>query len=184
MRPMPIIRLVRHAEPAASWGDHPDPGLSDTGRDQARSAADLLRSFGPKPIVTSPLARCRETAAPLAALWACAPSVSDAVAEITTPPGVADRPAWLRAAMTGRWRDLGAELAVWRMGVASALLALQDDVVVFSHFVAINAAVGAALEDDRVLVFQPAHASITILSTDGGRLRLIDLGRQLESNVL
>jgi len=37
------IFLVRHGEAAASWGESPDPGLSELGRRQAEVAAALLK---------------------------------------------------------------------------------------------------------------------------------------------
>src|SRR5260370_38161599 len=66
---MARLVLVRHAEPTATWGDHPDPDLSETGREQAETVAVRLAPRGPVPIVTSPLLRARETAAPLARRW-------------------------------------------------------------------------------------------------------------------
>jgi len=58
--------LVRHGEAAAGWIDDADPGLSEVGQQQARDVVDRLVALGPLPILTSPLRRCRETAAPLA----------------------------------------------------------------------------------------------------------------------
>ena len=44
-----MIYLVRHGEAAASWGDHPDPGLSELGQKQAavESLAKLLAKEWP-----------------------------------------------------------------------------------------------------------------------------------------
>ena len=60
-----------------------------------------LGDAGGLPIVTSPLRRCRQTAAPLARRWGVTPTVEDTVAEIPSPLGVsmADRVEWLREAM-------------------------------------------------------------------------------------
>jgi broad specificity phosphatase PhoE len=49
---------------------------------------------------------------------------------------------------------------------------------VCTHFVAINAIVGAALEQDAVYVFRPANTSITVIETSDGRLRLIEQGAE------
>ncbi|MGE0045617.1 MAG: histidine phosphatase family protein, partial [Hyphomonadaceae bacterium] len=63
---MPRLYLIRHAEPAATWGgSDPNPGLSELGRAQAADASWKLAALKPKRIVTSPLMRCRETAAAL-----------------------------------------------------------------------------------------------------------------------
>jgi hypothetical protein len=103
--------------------------------------------------------------------------IEPAVAEIVAPDGVADRRAWLADLFAhGRWD--GAGLAPWRRSVVEALLALEDDATVFTHYVAINAAVSAALGRHEVAVCDPAHVSLTVLETSGGALRLLALGSQ------
>jgi probable phosphomutase (TIGR03848 family) len=47
-------------------GRTPGVSLNDRGRDQAARVAEQLEGFGIRAIVSSPLERCRETAAPLA----------------------------------------------------------------------------------------------------------------------
>jgi broad specificity phosphatase PhoE len=67
--------------------------------------------------------------------------------------------------------------------VAEAV-ARHDGAAIFTHFVAINAAVSAATGDDRVLSFQPGHASITVFEVEDGKLRLIERGRSAVTSVL
>ena len=58
-----------------------------------------------------------------------------------------------------------------------AIRALRTDTVVVTHFLAINAVVGAATDDDRVVGFAPAHCSRTVVDLDDdGGLRLVELG--------
>ncbi len=64
----------------------------------------------------------------------------------------------------------------WRQGVIEALLAIEQDSVIYSHFVAINVAVGCATDDDKVLIFRPENCSVTIINNDDGRLRLLERG--------
>lgn len=175
---MPLLFLVRHGEPASGWGGtEPDPGLSKLGMAQAVHAAKALRQRMVGAAITSPLMRCRETAAAYEMEAAVVARVSDGVREVPTPQGLTDRPAWLQKAMAGRWGDDPA-LAAFRDGVVSTLLAQQHDTAVFSHFVAINAAVGAALGDDAVSVFKPGHCSITILESRDGALHLVERGAE------
>ncbi|MGB2220660.1 MAG: phosphoglycerate mutase family protein, partial [Henriciella sp.] len=54
-----MIMLVRHGEAAASWGAHKDPGLSETGHQQAAVVAEELSFFNHEQIITSPMRRCR-----------------------------------------------------------------------------------------------------------------------------
>ncbi|MEY2459529.1 MAG: hypothetical protein QOG30_1359, partial [Acidimicrobiaceae bacterium] len=65
---------MRHGDAAAGWGDDLDPGLSERGQAQARHVAESLKPLGPLPMLTSPLRRCRETAAPIADLWNVVPA--------------------------------------------------------------------------------------------------------------
>lgn len=180
---MPRITLVRHGQAAAAWGDDLDPGLSEVGRNQAAAAADALEALGPLPILCSPLRRCRETAQVLADRWGVEPEVDDAVGEVASPGGLADRSEWLRRAMQGTWAELDDERRAWRDGVVDRLLALDTDTVVHSHFVAINAAVGAGLGKDRVVCFTPANCSITTLESDGDTLSVVSLGGQATTEV-
>jgi broad specificity phosphatase PhoE len=190
---MPRIYLVRHARPAAAWGDDPDPGLDALGATQATAVAQhLARAMSPALVYTSPLRRCRETAQPLCELWAGEATVLPAVAEIPSPPiDSAARREWLIAGMRGTWRELrdaapggSIDYLQWRRSVVDALLALPHDCVVFTHYIAINVAAGAAQQREEVVCFRPDHASVTVLDADAQRLRLVALGREAETSVL
>lgn len=177
---MPKLYLVRHAEPAALWGAHPDPGLSELGQTQALVVAGKLLGVGAANLITSPLARCRETAVPTQAIMGQVATVNRAVAEIPVPAAVTDYRAWLMAVMRGKWHDdhVGPELVAWRAGVVRALLDLSEDTIIFSHFVAINAATSLAMGSDDVTVFKPGHASVTVLESTEGVLRVVELGQE------
>jgi broad specificity phosphatase PhoE len=182
---MPRIYLVRHAKPAAAWGEDPDPGLDPLGATQAIAVArQLAEAIARAPVYTSPLRRCRETAQPLCDLWHCAATLLPAVAEVPSPPlDPAARREWLTTAMRGTWQELR-DLAEWRRSVVDTLLAMQHDCVIFTHYIAINVAVGAARERDEVVCFRPDHASLTVLDTAAGRLQLVELGREAATDVL
>ena len=181
---MARITLVRHGQAAAGFGEDHDPGLSNVGRRQAAAAADAVESLGPLPILCSPLRRCRETAQVLAHRWGVTPTVDAAVGEITSPTDdLAGRTAWLRDAMQGPWSALDDERQTWRAAVVDRLLRIDTDTVVHSHFIAINAAVGAALGEDRVVCFAPDNCSVTTLDTDGSTLTVVSLGGQAVTEV-
>jgi len=177
---MAKIYMVRHGRAAAGFGESMDPGLDELGRSQAAAVAERLVTLGPIEILTSPLARARETAVPLSKAWKIEPDVEHAVAEIPSPKGMTleERVAWLRKLMAGSWRDVSPELAAWRENCIATVAALPQDTVVFSHYVAINVIAGAALGDDRVVVFSPDNCSVTIFETDGEKLRLIEKGHE------
>nr|WP_298727166.1 histidine phosphatase family protein [uncultured Steroidobacter sp.] len=190
---MPRLYLVRHAKPAASWGEDPDPGLDPTGLKQAQATAEeLARSLSRLPLYSSPMRRCRETAQPLAQIWFCDVEPMAAVAEIPSPPiPFSARHDWLITALRGTWQQLhdnapagSIDYLQWRRDLVESLLAIKHDCVIYSHFIAINAAVGAAQKTDDVQCFRPDHASVTVMSNDRKRLRVIELGRQADTLVL
>lgn len=181
---MPILYLVRHGQAAAGFGSHADPGLDEVGRSQALAAAAELMQLPVMNVVSSPLARARQTAEPLCEHWQCAPLIESRIAEIPSPTtDLSARSAWLQQAMQGRWSDLGPAYQQWREQLADYLISRPTDTVFFSHYVAINAAVGAASGDDRMLVFRPNNASITRLTTDGQRLQVLELGGEAITHI-
>lgn len=183
---MPTVHLVRHGRASAGYDSHRDPGLDAVGRAQAeRAAADLTRALdAPAPIYTSPLARARETSAPLARRWGVEPIIEPRVAEIPAPTtALAQRAQWLRGVMGGGWADLPAQALAWRRDAIDCVLAFERDVVVFCHFIVINVVVGAALGAEALIVFRPDNASVTRIDTDGGELALRSKGREGRSRV-
>jgi len=182
---MARLYMIRHGRAAQNWDVALDPPLDELGRQQAEMRAQALAAeLAPLPIVTSPLRRCRETAAFLAERWQTTPSVEARVREIPSPDGMemAARRQWLPRVLAESWNTLPAEdvapLTAWREDLLRALHEYTQDVVIFSHFVATNVAVGVAQNDERLVSFFPANASCTLLETDGQTLRLLKLGEE------
>ena len=194
---MPRIYMIRHGKAAAGWDADADPGLDDLGRTQAEAAADEIekRIDAPLPVLSSPLRRCRETAEPLSGHWGLQPQIEPRVAEVPSPvEDLRARGEWLRSIMAGTWADAVAagdgkhtaydsKLLAWRQSVVDALLELESDTVIFSHFIAINVALGHAVEDPRVICFKPDNCSVTVFETAGGTLSLVEQGREADTKV-
>ncbi len=188
---MSILYMIRHGEAASGWDADMDPGLSEKGRAQSDHVARKIETrVGRKlPLISSPLRRCRETSDPLATLWSATARIEPRVGEIPSPiENLKDRGEWLRAFMSGTWSEGlktqgHLDLNVWRQGVTEALIALSEDTVIFSHFVAINAAMSAAINDDRVLSFRPDNCSLTVFETDGKTLTLLERGQEAVTRV-
>ncbi len=177
---MARIYMVRHGQAEAGFGGAMDPQLSALGHAQAEVVAQTLASRGPLAILSSPLRRAQETAAPLAAVWRVDPVIEDAVAEIPSPKGMnlEERVTWLRNLMGGSWRDVPRDLAMWREQCIGTVTAIARDTVIFSHYVAINVIAGAATGDDRAVVFSPDNCSVTVFEADGTHLKLIEKGAE------
>jgi broad specificity phosphatase PhoE len=178
------LYLVRHGQANAGFAEAPDPGLDDLGQEQALAIAQELAPFGPLPILTSPLKRARETATPLEKLWTVTAQIELHIAEIPSPTdNLQERTTWLRQALRGRWNDLSSFYQQWRDSLVAFLCSRNSSSVITTHFVAINAAVGAATGDDRMVCFEPDNCSCTVFDVVEGNLRLVSLGRQRATQV-
>jgi broad specificity phosphatase PhoE len=190
---MSTLYLVRHAKPAATWGEATDPGLDATGVSQAEStAADLQRRLPQLAIYSSPLRRCVETAQPLAHLWKTPAKLLPEVAEVPSPPlSMADRAKWLATGMQGTWEQLQASsppgspnYSDWRATLLRTLRRLPSDAVIYSHYIAINVVIGAAQGHDRVISFRPGHASVSVIEVANERFVVRELGVEADGGVL
>lgn len=185
---MTRVYLVRHGRAAAGWDVDPDPPLDDLGRQQALTVAATLSPRGPLEVVSSPLLRCQQTAFPLATAWGTTARIEPAVAEIPSPEGyeISERVEWLREAMAGTWTQVaersGDRYARYRTSIAEAVRTLAGDTVVFSHFVAINALIGEATGDDRVVIARLDNCSVTTIDVhDDGHLQVVELGGEADT---
>ena len=108
------------------------------------------------------------------------------MAEIASPPDLAPsaRRDWLARSFEGDWAQIeGGDYAAWRDAVVQTVAAAPG-AVIFTHFVAINAALSAAMGSERVVVRRPANAAILVFETDGARLTLVDGGAEAQGAVL
>lgn len=180
------IYLVRHGEAAAGWGQASDPGLSDLGRQQAGDTADYFHhtQSTPLPLLSSPLMRAQETAAPLADSWGQSVTIEPRIAEIPKPPlSLDERGPWLHSILRSQWSEVPEALQQWRMGIVQTLLEQRESSVLFTHFVVINAVVSHLRGSDDVVCFHPDNCSITELQLDGGELALLATGREAETKI-
>lgn len=93
---MARLFLIRHGEAAAAWGGaDDDPGLSERGRAQAEAAAATLLAEPGLQLISSPMRRCRETAAAYEGAVGRVARIEPRVSEVATPAGIGDRRAWL-----------------------------------------------------------------------------------------
>ena len=145
-----------------------DPDLSEHGRRQAVALAEWLQSEQVDAVVTSPLARARQTAAPLA---------RDRRLDVTVVEGIAefDRDAdfyvpleELKAENDPRWLELlaGEVPPEFTATVVASIEAVVDDypgttVAVVCHGGVINSYLAHVLGIDRPLFFEPAYTGIS-----------------------
>lgn len=187
-----MIYVVRHGRTTVNAAGRllgrADPPLDETGVAEAEALAELARAWtGPVRVVSSPLRRCRDTAAAIAAAAGGSPvEIDDRWIELdygeleATP--LADVPVetWARWRADLDFRPPGGEtLAELGSRVRAACDELASsaegqDVVVVTHVSPVKAAVAWALGvDDRVTwrMFV-APGSVSRISVAGGRISL------------
>ena len=178
-----VLHLVRHAQASAGWGDDDDPGLSDLGVRQAEVVAgQLAGQLDPRPILVSPLRRTRQTAVPLAERWGCEVVVDPTIGEIPSPTAdLTARAEWLDGALRSQFADLDEGVASWRAALLASVRSLDHDAVLVTHFVAINAIVGASLGSDAVTTFLPGNTSVTVVAVDSASGEIVVRERGVEA---
>ena len=178
--------MVRHGQAEAAWHQSPDPGLSALGQQQAIQAAEQLSHLNNIAIISSPLLRCQQTAEPFATAKNSQVSIHAEVSEIPTPSSVSfeERGPWLQQAMTGTWQQLGQQFVDYKNTIANFVASLQQDTVIFSHFIAINAVIGYATNNDNLMVAQLDNCSITTFHIDDNKnLTIVDTGNEATTTV-
>ncbi|MSQ69251.1 MAG: histidine phosphatase family protein [Gammaproteobacteria bacterium] len=178
------IQLVRHGEAAARWDTARDPPLSAQGQAQAQT---LVASFADRParrILTSPLLRAQETAQPLAQYWQAQVNIEDDVRELPSSVPLAERAAWLAGVMQSQWSQVDHSLQRWRERTWTLVNRCQQDTVIFTHFMVINALVGLATGDPRLVCFEPDYCSVTRLRLTAQGCELVSLGKARATLVL
>lgn len=170
--------LVRHAEPVRieDATDGPaDPPLTDAGAANARRVGAWLAAEGVDHVVTSPLRRARETAAPLADALGLEPEMIEGVGEFDARdasyipfeeiPRDHER---FTAMIEGRWTDIPgwSDPGEFQRAVVGSLGRVVEAhpgrrVAVFTHAGTVNVYLGHVLGLDRLLWFYPGYASIS-----------------------
>jgi probable phosphoglycerate mutase len=171
--------LVRHAQPVrveqGTVTGPADPGLSHTGNSQARWLAEWLAAEPIDAVLTSPLCRARETAAPVAATLGMTAEVVDGVAEYDAAAGEYIPIEELRATkderwfatIEGRWADVGGvDPQEFQRRVVPAVEELIERfpgqrVVVVTHGGVLNVYLAHVVGTDRLLWFHPEYTSIS-----------------------
>jgi probable phosphoglycerate mutase len=187
------IVLGRHAlrvrVDATPDGRPADPGLAETGRQQADRVAEALRHDKVDALYTSPARRAVETAAPLAAALGLEPVLELGIAEFDAADPSYVPVEELRASGDPRWHRLVAgdlystdvDPIEFRNRVVQAVerIAAQHPggrAVLVTHSGSINAYAGHVLGGQRPIWFAPAYCSVSRIAVSRtGRAGIVSL---------
>ena len=192
------IYLVRHGEASEGWTSQ-DPPLSELGKSQAKSLVTFVDSiFDENSInninaISSPLNRCKETASLALEKQYLEIAINDNFRELPSPTvDLEKRVDWLRRILPLTWPELlkdketmesGVNFTQWKENIMNNIHSLKKDTIIFTHFVVINSVVGEILKSDKIINFQPSNCSITEISKINHKLKIVKLGKSLESKV-
>ncbi len=174
------LLLIRHALPVRitaeeSGGSPADPGLTESGREQAARLAAWLRVEGVDHVVSSPLRRATETAAPIAQALGLTTEIVDGLHEYDSAADSyipieemrAENSERWQAMVEGRWAEYGGEPPdQFRSRIVPCLdgvIAAHPGrtVAAVCHGGVINVYLAAILGIDRALWFDPEYTSIS-----------------------
>lgn len=174
------IYLVRHGEALVPWSDGGDSGLSANGEQQATSVADRLSHLNNPLLISSPLVRALETGRQLSVANSAELQVDERFSEVPLPPDVPIRKKWLRTVSDMRWFDVDDSIKRWKSDAWAGLMALQEESVIFTHFMLINALVSRATSNENLICFEPDYGSITQLRiTNGAKCNVASFGKEV-----
>ena len=104
-----MIAFVRHGETPPNRAGlllgRVDPALTDVGREQAEQLAGRLSALAPEVVISSPLERARETAAPIAKAVDCGVEIDERLIEIDYGEWDGQPFAELAPDVVRRWRS-------------------------------------------------------------------------------
>jgi probable phosphoglycerate mutase len=174
------LLLIRHAEPVRiapgeGGGGPVDPELTARGRDEAERLAAWLATENIDAVISSPLQRARQTAAPVARAHGLELEIGPCLIEydanadhyIPAEELKAERDGRWQAMLEGRWEDFGGEPPdQFRARIVPCLDAIVGRfpggrVAVVCHGGVINVYVGILLGLERLLWFEPGYTSVT-----------------------
>ncbi len=192
------IYLVRHGEATEGWTSQ-DPPLSELGKSQAQSLITFMdsvideSSINNTNAISSPLNRCKETASLALEKKYLEILINDNFRELPSPTlDLEKRVNWLRRMLPLTWPELlrdketidsGVNFTQWKENIMSNIYSLKKHTIIFTHFVVINTVIGEILKSDKIVNFHPSNCSITEISKIKDKLKIVKIGKSLESKV-
>ncbi len=172
------IILVRHGEASAGWSVHPDPGLSELGREQAAEAGkSLIEKIPCYQLISSPKKRAIETMEMMINERECSFQLDSRFIEIPSDNiETAEKRDWLIKIFTTPIKALPEAVKEWRINLITWLEKIEGNLIVTTHFMVINALVSYITSNNKISYFHPDYASRTEIFFKNGKMTQLILG--------
>ena len=191
---MSVAYVARHGETdwnrAGRYQGQLESTLTELGRSQAAALASALAGSGARRVLSSPLGRCLETAAPVAAALGVSVETDERLLEIAHGTWEGRLRTEIEREETGRmraWRENPASVrfeggesldevaARWR-AFTESLTGKNEDVVIVTHDVLVRIAVLLASDRPLTMLWEPRvqNGGYASLSVEAERWQVVD----------
>jgi 2,3-bisphosphoglycerate-dependent phosphoglycerate mutase len=172
------IILVRHGEAAASWSDHPDPGLSKEGGSQAKNTGnELVNEILKYQLISSPKKRAVETMEIMIGGQDQTFAMDQRFIEIPSDNVMPEKKQnWLIEIFKAPIEDLPGSIKAWRNNLIRWVNEANGGFIITTHFMVINAVVSSLTNSKAISYFHPGYASRTEIWMRNGKLEKLVLG--------
>ena len=172
------IILVRHGEASAGWASHPDPGLSNKGRLQAKNTGkgliDLISHYQ---LCSSPKKRALETMEIINNENRYPIKIDSHFIEIPSKNIHKDKKNdWLINIFASPIEELPDAVKEWRNNLIHWLQNAEGNFIITTHFMVINVLISSIINNNVISYFHPDYASRTEIFLKNGNLEQIILG--------
>jgi probable phosphoglycerate mutase len=180
------IILVRHGEASASWSEDPDPGLSKNGINQAKILCEdeSLKNLQDFKFISSPRQRAQETSSFLSNKLNKVIEINNVFDEIPAK-GVLlkDKMDWLKGIASMPIRDLPISVQEWNGRIIDTILSINQDSIIFTHFMVMNAVVTYAKQFSKLVNISPDYISIIKITVRDSQIISLKVGDQKKTKI-
>ena len=180
------IILVRHGEASASWSEDPDPGLSKDGINQAKSLCEdeNLKNLQDFKFISSPRQRAQETSSFLSSKLNKVIEVSNVFDEIPAKRVLLeDKMDWLKGIASMPIRDLPISVQEWNERIIDTTLSINQDSIIFTHFMVMNAVVTYAKKFSKLVNISPDYISTIKITVKDSQIISLKVGDQKKTKI-
>tara|TARA_X000000368_G_C23024472_1_gene709520 strand:+ start:24 stop:587 length:564 start_codon:yes stop_codon:yes gene_type:complete len=166
--------FVRHGEAESAYGEHNDPALSIKGISQSKNLLknSKLQNLEKFTFISSPKLRAFKTAEPLAKKFNKKILVDDNFIEIPAEDiPLNKKPSWLKGIVETKKTSLPESIELWRSSILQRTRDIQNDSIIFTHFMVMNALMSELIQAEKLLCFYPDYTSIIEINVKNKKIK-------------